>query len=549
MVGHSTRYVENPHQQQPQQMYKDHFRLRAMPFSIAPDPSYFYLSNQHRDALTLLRHALEHGGGVAMLTGEVGAGKTTVCRRLLDELPGHVDVVLIHNPLLTARELLLTVCKELSVTDAHEDGPAAELTQQVVRHVAEASKAGRTPLLIVDEAQGLRSEVLEQMRLLVEADHGASLRIVLIGQPELSELLAEPRNARFNELITMRHHLGPLERGDVNGYVQLRLGVAGSTQQLFPHRLIPRLHRMSGGIPRVINLICDRALLGACVRGKRAVTGRILSEACAEALGHDAPAVRWWRLAPKVLGALGTLVASACVAMVLRSTAAEPVPALMPASSLDANATDLDPSDPSDWPDGMGGKNSEALAFAALLKHWNVPAPDGPACSSRLKTGLKCVQGRDDLEELRRLNTPAVLQLMDRRGHKTYVALVQLRRDQAVLQLGDTVRRVPIPVLESQWTQQYTLLWRPPASLSGTIGVGTDGPSVDWIRDRIASLKGLEAGSLPTTLNGPLKTHLQAFQTLEGLRATGAGDLRTLVHLASRTEREAPVLEPRSCER
>jgi len=530
-------------------MYKDHFRLRAMPFSIAPDPSYFYLSNQHRDALTLLRHALEHGGGVTMLTGEVGAGKTTVCRRLLDELPGHVDVTLIHNPRLTARELLLTVCQALHITEALEDSSPAELTRLVVQHVAKSSKAGRTPLLIIDEAQGLRSEVLEQMRVLVEADRCASLRIVLIGQPELNELLAEPQNARFNELITMRHHLGPLERGDVNGYVQLRLGVAGSRQQLFPRRLMPRLHRMSQGIPRVINLICDRALLGACVLGKQAVTGRILAEARAEALGHDAPTARWWRLAPKVLGGLGALVASACLAVVLRSPAGEPLPAVMPQASLDGSVTDLDPSDPSDWPDGMGGKNSEALAFAALLKRWNVPATEGPACGGRLKTGLKCVQGRDDLEDLRHLNTPAVLQLMDRHGRKMNVALVQVRRDQAVLQLGDTVRRVPISVLESQWTRQYTLLWRPPASLSGTVGVGTSGPPVDWIRDRIAGLKGLDAASLPTTLDGALKTHLQAFQVVEGLRATGAGDLRTLVYLASRTEPDAPVLELRSCER
>ncbi|HEX3139148.1 MAG TPA: AAA family ATPase, partial [Rhizobacter sp.] len=281
-----------------------------MPFSIAPDPSYFYLSNQHRDALTLLRHALEHGGGAALLTGEVGAGKTTVCRRLRDELPAHVDVALIHNPRLTGRELLLTICQELRIAEALEESSSAELTRLVAEHVTRSAAAGRTSLLIIDEAQSLRSEVLDQMRLLSTAcgRGDAGLRIVLIGQPELNDLLAQPQNARFNELIAMRHHLGPLERSDVNGYVQHRIGVAGGKQQLFPRRLMPRLHRMSQGLPRVINLICDRALLGAYVLGKEVVNGRILAEARAEALGQESIWLKWRRLVPPALGAVGLAV-------------------------------------------------------------------------------------------------------------------------------------------------------------------------------------------------------------------------------------------------
>jgi general secretion pathway protein A len=532
-------------------MYKDHFRLRAMPFSIAPDPSYFYLSNQHREALTLLRHALAHGGGVAVLTGEVGAGKTTVCRRLLDELPGHVDVALIHNPRLTAHELLLTACQALGVEAAHEDSPAAELTREVAEHMAASARSGRATLLIIDEAQSLRGEVLDQMRLLHEASGPGEtgLRIVLIGQPELNDLLAQPQNARFNELVAMRHHLGPLERSDVDGYVQHRLGVAGSEQRLFPRRLMPRLHRMSQGVPRVINLICDRALLGAYVLGKAVVTGRILAEARAEALGQENRWSRWRHFAPYGLGAAGLVVAGVCFAVVLRTPAAPAAASVLPAEAVDTALTSLDPMDPSDWPFGMGGRSSEALAYAALLKRWDVSAQAELPCNAPIRTGLRCVQGRDDFDDLRRLNTPAVLQLMDRGGRKMHVALVQVRRNEAVLQLGDTVRRVPVSAVVSQWTRQYTLLWRPPQPLGATVGVGSGGPAVDWIRERIARWKGLDAGTLPRTLDGPLKTHLQAFQTLEGLRATGAADLRTLVHLATRTEQGAPVLEPTDCAR
>lgn len=531
-------------------MYKDHFKLRTMPFSIAPDPSYFYLSNQHREALTLLRHALEHGGGIALLTGEVGAGKTTVCRRLLDELPGHVDVALIHNPRLTAHELLLTICQELRIVEAVDQSPPAELQRLVAERLARSAEAGRITLLIIDEAQSLRSEVLEQMRLLyTTGERGdAGLRIVLIGQPELKELLARPENARFNEVIAMRHHLGPLDRSDVGGYVQHRVEVAGGKQRIFPRRLMSRLHRMSQGLPRVINLICDRALLGAFVLGKVAVNGRILAEAHAEALGQERAWARRRRMIPVALGGLGLAVAGVCFAVVLRTPTATAGTSVLPQAALDTALTDLNPTDPSDWPAGMSGRNSEALAYAALLKRWDVSATDDLPCNLPIRTGLRCVQGRDEFDDLRRLNAPAVLVLMDRRGRKMHVALMQVQRNQAVLQLGDTVRRVPVSAVESQWTRQYTLLWRPPSALSATVGVGSSGPSVEWIRERVAQWKSLDPGALPHTLDGPLKTQLQAFQTFEGLRATGAGDLRTLVHLATRTEQGAPVLEAPRCE-
>lgn len=532
-------------------MYKDHFRLRAMPFSIAPDPSYFYLSNQHRDALTHLRHALVGDPGIVLLTGEVGAGKTTVCRRLLAQMPRDVNVALIYNPALTPHELLATLCQELDIPGAAQDSSRDELARLVVGHVATASQAGRASLLIVDEAQSLGSDVLEQLRQLGEAGQGqrAGLRIVLIGQPELNELLAQPRNARFNETVGVRHHLGPLAPGDVTGYVQHRLGIAGCRKPLIPLRLMPRLHRMSQGIPRVINLICDRALLGAYVLGKDAVNGRILKEAHAETMGGDGASTRWRRLAPLSIGGLGLLAGGACLAVALRATAPDEPAVLPPAAAADVPVADLDLTNPADWPTAMAGPRSEALAFAALLKRWNVAAGREPPCSPRVKTGLKCVQGRDDFENLRRLNMPAVLKLTDRRGATTHVALVQVSRDHAVLQLGDTVRRVPIAALESQWTGHYTLLWRPPPALDGIVEVGSNGPQVEWIRRRIAKLEGLEASTLLPRLDGTLKTRLQAFQTREGLRATGAGDLRTLVHLASRTESDAPSLEAPGCTR
>jgi general secretion pathway protein A len=531
-------------------MYKDHFQLRAMPFSIAPDPNFFYLSHQHRDACLHLGHAINGDAAVVLLTGEVGAGKTTVCRRLLDELPAHVQVALIFNPRLTSQDLLLGLCRQFGIDGRMEEATLDALEAHIVRHVAQRAGEGQVSVLIIDEAQGLSAEVLEVLRRLRSAawDEREGLRLVLIGQPELNELLAQSENAGFDRCITMRYHLGPLGFEDVAAYVSHRLSVAGGRQQLFPRRLVGPLHRMSGGIPRVINLICDRALLGAFVLGRRAVNRRILDEACGEATGRDPVSSRWLRSATAAIGAGALLAAGAALAVMAR-----PAPVVVPDAprspmAADATAAGLDPRNPSDWPDGMAGPHSEALAFAALLRRWGAQPQAGvPPCRAAADQGLMCVQGRDEIEALRRLDMPAVLQLVDRNGRQSHVALVQLRKNQAVLQLGNTVRTMPIPVLESQWTRSYTVVWRAPPAAQGSIAAGPDNPPVPWIRDRLARLRGEDAKTLPARLDGRLKSALQEFQMLEGLPPNGGGDLRTLMHLASRTEPLAPSLDTRQC--
>lgn len=531
-------------------MYKDHFQLRAMPFSIAPDPGYFYLSNQHRDACLHLGHALNGDAAVVLLTGEVGAGKTTVCKRLLDDLPAHVQVALIFNARLAPQDLLLALCRQFSVGGVDETSPPDALEARIASHVAQRAREGQLSVLIIDEAQGLSHEALEALRRLRSAawDEKEGLRLVLIGQPELNELLARPQNAGFERCITLRYHLGPLGQADVAAYVSHRLSVAGGRRQLFPPRLIGPLHRMSGGIPRVINLICDRALLGAFVLGERVVTRRILGEAWCEATGQEPAASRWPRYAFRALAASALLAAGAGLAMMARpAPAAKPHRSPVPVAA-DAITAGLDPRNPSDWPDGMAGRPSEALAFAALLGRWEVQPPAGmPACRAAASQGLMCVQGRDEIEALRRLDMPAVLQLVDRQGRQSHVALVQVRRNLAILQLGNAVRSVPIPVLESQWTRHYTVVWRPPPSPEHAAAAPPGSPPVSWLRERLAQLKGDDAKALPARLEGRLKTALQEFQMVEGLPASGDADLRTLMHLASRTEPLAPSLEARHC--
>lgn len=546
-------------------MYKEHFHLRAMPFSIAPDPGFFYMSNQHRDAWLHLGHAIAGDAKVVLLTGEVGAGKTTVCRRLVAELPGHVKCAMLFNPGATADDLLAGICLQLGldagrwapedVRDQHGDRDMREA--RILRHVADRCADAQATLLIVDEAQGLGAEAFATLQRLsrrdVEGQDG--LRLVLVGQPELNELLALPENAAFDRSISMRYHLGPLGREDVAAYVAHRLAIAGGGERLIPRRLIGRLHRLSGGIPRVINLICDRALLATFAQGRAAVTARVLATACAEATGREAPPVRWARWAATAAKGFGLMAAGVVLGAVARPNsagelAAQSKPVAVGALLQEVSTAGLDPQNPSDWPDGMGGRASTPLAYAALLRRWDVPATAAGTdpCRQAAQSGLMCVQGRDEIEALRRLDVPAVLQLVDRQGRQTQVALVQLRKRLAVLQVGGALRTVTIPVLESQWTRHYTVIWRPPTGPNGGVEPGEDGPRAQWVRDRLAQIQNPDLARMPARLDGRIKLALRDFQTLEGLPATGGADLRTLMYLASRTEALAPRLEIRQCE-
>jgi general secretion pathway protein A len=521
-------------------MYKDHFKLREMPFSIAPDPRYFFVSTPHRDALMHLRQAAKGRNGAILLTGDVGAGKTLVCRRMVDELAPTCDVAMIYNPKLTAIEMLESICIELEVRPLAESETVASLETAINQHLTRSAARGRQTILAIDEAQNIDAAVIEQLRRLMEVKHRANplLQIILIGQPELNHLLELPENRDFNKSIASRHHLGPLSTGEMAAYVQHRLHVGGTTKTIVPRRLMRKLHRLSQGVPRLINLICDRAMLGATVLGKRTVTSRILGAAGQEVLGGRSAWLVWKRWTLASIGALTLVAASASLAVALRQLPNEDVPK-MSADVEDWSVSDLDPLDPSDWPDGMSGSRSRAFAFKAIFSDWNAPFKfDVLPCDQDGGKALRCVQGKGDLHELRRLNTPAVLQLADRNGRDSFVALVGLRGNRAMLQLGSKRREVSVPSLEARWSGRFTLVWRAPPSMATSKGVSTEKPTLNWVRERLSTLSGTKPA-----LDGSIKNDLRAFQTSEGLVPDGEPNLRTLVRLSMRSEPGAPFLE------
>jgi general secretion pathway protein A len=277
-------------------MYPKYFGLNEPGFSITPDPQYLFLSRQHREALAHLSYGTGDSGGFVLLTGEVGTGKTTVCRAFLDHLPEHVDVALIFNPALNGRELLEAVCREFGLAVPRRQMSTHDLLDLLNTYLLDVHAKGRRPVLIIDEAQNLSPEVLEQVRLLtnLETNKHKLLQIFLIGQPELRDLLEERRVRQVAQRITARYHLTPLRPSETRDYIRHRLRVAGAGRELFTRWALRRVHRLSGGIPRLINILCDRALLGAYATGQQGVDWGTVGRAARELRGEGTPrSVRW----------------------------------------------------------------------------------------------------------------------------------------------------------------------------------------------------------------------------------------------------------------
>jgi general secretion pathway protein A len=267
-------------------MYRKYFSIKRSPFSIAPDPRYLYMSGQHREALAHLLYGIRSDGGFVLLTGEVGTGKTTICRRVLQALHKNIVVAFIIHPTLSVPELLAAICDEFGISYPRKTS-IKDLVDRINVFLLDLNAKRKKAILIIDEAQNLSRDVLEEIRLLtnLETNERKLLQIILIGQPELRDKLARPELRQLSQRIVARCHLEALSKKDVFLYVNHRLGVAGGRIGLFSQDALDSLYIYSGGIPRLINSICDRALLGAFVRQKEIVDRTTMSKAAGEVLG------------------------------------------------------------------------------------------------------------------------------------------------------------------------------------------------------------------------------------------------------------------------
>ena len=275
-------------------MYNHYFGLTSSPFAIAPDPNYLYMSPQHRDALAHLIYGIQGSGGFVMLTGDIGTGKTTLCRCMLNHTSEDTDIAFILNPTLNSEELLASICDELHIDYDKYHLSIKLLSDAIYHHLLKSHAAGKNTVLIIDEAQNLSPDVLEQMRLLtnLETNEKKLLQIVMFGQPELRQLIERPELKQLAQRITARFHLSPLKLSETQHYIGHRMAVAGHKQvahrpEPIPHELLAQIHHLSGGVPRLINIICDRALLGAYARSEPSVNSDTLYQAASEVFGKD----------------------------------------------------------------------------------------------------------------------------------------------------------------------------------------------------------------------------------------------------------------------
>src|SRR6476619_2536084 len=274
-------------------MYMRFFGLKQQPFSHAPDPRYLYMSKRHREALAHLLYGVGGGGGVVLLSGEIGAGKTTVCRCFLEQIPKRCNVAYIFNPKLTVMELLKTVCDEFHIPPIDTPAPTVKTYVDALNgFLLQTHAVGQNNVLIIDEAQMLSAEVLEQLRLLtnLETTERKLLQIILIGQPELRAMLARPELEQLAQRVIARYHLGPLSAKETEHYIRHRLSVAGMTRAIpFDRKALQRIHDIARGVPRRINLLCDRAMLGAYSHGKTGTDTEIVEKAAREVFGKSEP--------------------------------------------------------------------------------------------------------------------------------------------------------------------------------------------------------------------------------------------------------------------
>jgi general secretion pathway protein A len=567
-------------------MYEDHFKFIQEPFSIAPDPKFLFLSEGHNEALAHLLYGFSHSGFV-LITGEVGTGKTTLLRNLLDRTPADLDVAFILNPRLTVKELLETICEELGVPLGNRKlDTVKQYIDLLNRHLLQTHQAGRSTVAIIDEAQNLSPAVLEQIRLLtnLETNEKKLLRIILLGQPELSDMLARTELRQLAQRITARFHLDSLNKSEVTHYVAHRLTKAGGNPNVFNKRAIAALYRVSKGTPRLINVVADRALLGAYVANEYRVSATLVHKAAKEVFGTRGVSRAYWIGASAVVLAVsaimiwayqGWLIASqdlTAAPLVRAETKILPAaptqitqePTTQPPAASDPNpvssiasvpeaepepnnvASDPEPAPPVLTRPRGSTYQIQRNAFRTLFALWSadfdVDSGLGP-CDFAPTVALQCLRRNGGWSELNSPNAPVVLVLWDDSSNPYYGVLTNRTGATYDLSLGSTKYRISARDLRDAWFGAYILLWQTPPNYSGSLRQGVTHSNVAWLRQKLTET-GSDLGPSDRQQHfGPeLHQVIREFQLTEGLLADGIVGPLTWIRLADRLAMPGPKL-------
>jgi general secretion pathway protein A len=515
-----------------------------------------------------------------------------VCRCLLEQVPRRCNVAYIFNPKLNALELLKTVCDEFSIPVQHE-GPGVPTVKDYLdplnRFLLDTHAVGLNNVLIIDEAQNLSAGTLEQLRLLtnLETNERKLLQIVLIGQPELRTMLQRPELEQLAQRVIARYHLEALSEAETIKYLRHRLAVAGLTTALpFTKRAMQRIHLRARGVPRRINLLADRAMLGAYAEGSPRVEERIVDKAAAEVFGHEERWAALRRAAPWGLGiAAGAALSAAAVfwlwpherpavaivaappaasapsrsasgaVQVSAAKASDAALAPAPAAAVTDNAAaaPLRPAPilltPAEVASRAGATPMrEADAWRELAPLWGLVLPDATSdpCVVVQRAQWQCFRSPNGgLPLIRQLDRPGLVTLRDGTGRSMPAILTGLGDKTATLRLGRDTLVVSLPSLATLWEGDFATYWRAPEGYPGVVADGARGPAVDLLAIQLAQWRGDPPPQGPQRFDAALRAQVQAFQRAQGLAVDGRAGPTTFMQLsrAAGSTRE-PRLSP-----
>jgi general secretion pathway protein A len=534
-------------------MYTEYFGLKEKPFSIAPDPQFFFMSRGHREALAHLLYGIKSEGGFVLLTGEVGTGKTTVCRLLLELIPADTETAFILNPKLTAEELLSSVCDEFGIEYPPGTTSIKVFVSLISDFLLKAHEKGHKAVLIIEEAQNLKPDVLEQIRLLtnLETNERKLLQIIMLGQPELRDILARPDLRQLSQRITARYHLGSLSKKEVFAYINYRLSVAGLLRKHpFTPAALRALFSVTKGVPRMVNVILDRALLGAFAEGRDKVDRKLLMTAAREVSGKTKASRNRLLLQATLGGALLLICAAVVYGFYYHSSLTRvrsrvsPSPTAQIKPSHSTLPSRLGESHEATTPSPSSDKDE---AYRTLFSQWQIdykPEEYLTVCEQATRQGLYCLEAKGTLVNLRQIDKPVVLVFNKKGGGREYAVLTGLQGKSGTLTRGNDARTVDIGQIESSWTGEYLLLWRATPKIGGLLKPGSRGPLVAWLERRLAVIQGRPPRTgHEQVYDEKITKQVKEFQQSAGLRADGIVGPETLIQITAVTGEDGPVLQ------
>ncbi|HDM8184358.1 TPA: AAA family ATPase [Vibrio harveyi] len=535
-------------------MYKDFFGFVELPFSIVPNSRYLYLSQRHKEAITHLQAGLGDGGGFAMLTGEVGTGKTTVAKAMLANLDENTKAGLILNPTFSSRDLLEAICDEFKVSYP-EEASLKQLNQAIHDYLLRNHKMGWTTLLVIDEAQHLAADVLEQLRLLtnLETDTRKLLKVLLVGQPELQRLLQTTQLRQLAQRITGRYHLLPLDEKETADYITFRLHTAGGDKQLFDRSSTKLIAKYSHGIPRLINLICDKSLNLSYHKGNVVIDKQTVHQACeevmqfqAEIYQQDQPVRRSFEWPTWGSAAIGVFAAVGIGWAVMQkmpsqvSTSIQSNPIQVAQTTSQPVIAEMNEQLTSEQRNMLLEQRQSNLAVNELYKLWGYRASvRDNLCLSEPQSTMRCERKMATWPLLVQQNRPVILEL-NYQGQVGYVLLYAIGNDKVEVLNGSQRLRLPVSWLKPLWQGNIIELWQAP--LRETLRLDMEGPAIEVLDTLLA--QAVNEQPLGTDIfDAALKERVELFQRWQGIGVDGIAGQRTLERLQQSVQTDAPALK------